>query len=222
MPPSRGDLRVVSIADVRPELDGGRFPVKRVVGEELEVTADILREGHGAIAAVLRYRAAKDTAWRETPMVHVDNDRWAGRFALAENTRYLYGIEAWADPFQTWARDLEKRLAAGMDVASELLEGIELLRSTLERAAGADRRRIEARLAELEREEAPGDARAPPARRRDRGAHGELSRPHGGDPVRPRARGRSRTGRPLSSPPGTSCSRARRAACPGSTARSRT
>jgi starch synthase (maltosyl-transferring) len=149
--PSRGDLRVVSIADVRPELDGGRYPIKRVVGEELEVSADILREGHGAIAAALRYRAVKDSAWRESPMVHVDNDRWAGRFTLAENTRYVYGIEAWADPYRTWASDLEKRLAAGMDVASELLEGIALLRATLGRAAGADRRRVEARLAELER-----------------------------------------------------------------------
>ncbi len=147
----RGDLRVVWIAAVWPELDGGRVPVKRVVGETLEVAADVLREGHSALAAALRYRAVKDTAWHEVPMVHVDNDRWAGRFPLTENTRYLYTVEAWADPYRTWAHDLEKRLAAQMDATSELLEGAELLRETLARAAGADRRRIEARLAELER-----------------------------------------------------------------------
>jgi starch synthase (maltosyl-transferring) len=156
MPPHRGDLRAVLITDVRPELDDGRSPIKRVVGEELEVSADILREGHGAIAAVLRYRSVKDTAWRETPMVHVDNDRWAGRFALAENTRYLYGIEAWPDAYRSWALDVQKRLAAGMHVASELLEGIELLRAAVERAAGADRRRAEARLRELERTDLQG------------------------------------------------------------------
>jgi len=149
--PMRGDLRAIWIANVWPELDGGRFPVKRVAGERFEVSADILCEGHGALSAVLRYRTVKDTAWRETPMAPVDNDRWAADFLLEENARYLYTVEAWPDPSRTWARDLEKRLAAGMDVTSELLEGAALLRTALARAAGADRRRIEERLAAVER-----------------------------------------------------------------------
>ena len=146
----RGDIRTVWIADVRPELDAGRFPVKRVVGETFEVSVDILREGHEAPAAVLRYRTIRDTAWREVPMEHVDNDRWAARFVLEENTRYLYTIEAYPDPFRGWAADLRKRMAAGMDVTSELAEGTALLRATLARAAGADRARLEGRLAEIE------------------------------------------------------------------------
>jgi starch synthase (maltosyl-transferring) len=154
---ARGDVRAVWIANLWPELDGGRFPVKRVVGETLEVSADILREGHEALAAVLRFRTVKDTAWREVPMEFVDNDRWAGRFLLEENTRYLYTIEAFPDAYGAWAADLRKRLAAGMDVASELLEGAALLGTVLPRAAGADRAWLEERLGRIEG--------APPARR---------------------------------------------------------
>jgi starch synthase (maltosyl-transferring) len=147
---SRGDVRSVWIANVRPELDGGRFPVKREVGDSFEVTADILQEGHGGLVAMLRYRTVKDTAWHEVPMEALGNDRWAGRFALEENTRYVYTIEAWPDAYRTWAEDLRKRKAAGMDVASELLEGAALVRAALTRVVGADRRRLEARLAEFE------------------------------------------------------------------------
>ena len=155
---SRGDLRTVWIGNVRPELDGGRYPVKREVGDEFEVRADILREGHEALAAVLKYRAVKDTRWREVPMVPEANDRWVARFPLEENTRYLYTIEAYPDPYRSWAEDLQKRLAAGMDVASEQLEGAELLRRALDRIDGADRQRLEACLAAF-------DATASPAAR---------------------------------------------------------
>ncbi len=151
----RGDIRTVWIAGVWPELAAGRFPVKRVVGDTFEVSADILREGHEALAAVLKYRTVKDTTWREVPMHHVDNDRWVGRFPLEENTRYLYTLEAYPDAYRSWAVDLEKRLAAGMEVASELLEGAALLRPALARAVGADKKRIEERLAELERATTP-------------------------------------------------------------------
>src|SRR5688572_29010649 len=75
--PVRGDVRAVWIGNVRPELAAGRYPVKRLVGDVLEVSADVLREGHGELAAILRYRTVRDTAWRETPMAPVGNDRWA-------------------------------------------------------------------------------------------------------------------------------------------------
>ncbi len=151
----RGDIRTAWIAGVWPELAAGRFPVKRVVGDTFEVSADILREGHEALAAVLKYRTVKDTTWREVPMQYVDNDRWVGRFPLEENTRYLYTLEAYPDAYRSWAVDIEKRLAAGMEVTSELLEGTALLRPALARAVGADKKRIQERLAELERATTP-------------------------------------------------------------------
>ncbi|HSD50136.1 MAG TPA: alpha-1,4-glucan--maltose-1-phosphate maltosyltransferase [Candidatus Methylomirabilis sp.] len=146
----RGDVRTVWIGNVWPELDGGRFPVKREVGDLFEVTADILREGHEALAAVLKYRTVKDTVWREVRMDPLGNDRWIARFPLEENTRYLYTIEAFPAQDRSWAEDLRRRLAAGMEVTSELLEGASLLRRTLPRAAGADRKRLEARLADFD------------------------------------------------------------------------
>jgi starch synthase (maltosyl-transferring) len=143
----RGDVRSVWIGNVQPELDGRRFPVKREVGDLFEVSAEIFREGHEALAAVVKYRTVKDPGWHEVRMEPLGNDRWVGRFPLTEITRYLYTIEAYPDPYRTWAADLEKRLAASMDVASELLEGADLLRRMLSRTAGADRKRLEARLA---------------------------------------------------------------------------
>ena len=155
---SRGDLRTVWIGNVRPEVDGGRYPVKREVGDDFEVRADVLREGHEALAAVLKYRAVKDTRWREVPMEPEGNDHWVARFPLEENARYLYTIEAYPDPYRSWAQDLQKRLDAGMNVASEQLEGAELLRRALDRIDGADRQRLEVCLAEF-------DATASPAAR---------------------------------------------------------
>src|SRR5262249_49437211 len=146
----RGDVRSVWIGDVRPELDGGRFPVKREVGDTLEVTADVLQEGHGGLAAVLRYRTVKDTAWHEVAMEPRGTGRGGGRSPREENPRYVNTIEAWPDAYRSGAEDLKKRLGAGMDVASELLEGAALLRDALARVVGADRRRLEARLVEFE------------------------------------------------------------------------
>ena len=152
---TRGDVRTVWIGKVSPELDGGRFPVKREVGSAFEVTADILREGHEALAAVLLYRTVKDTAWHEVRMESLGNDRWIGRFPLEENTRYVYTIEAYPDAYRTWSDDLRKRLEAGMDVASELLEGIALLRRLGARLTGSDRKQLDSRLRALEETAAP-------------------------------------------------------------------
>ena len=188
----RGDVRSVWIVDVRPELDGGRFPVKREVGDMFEVSADILQEGHGNLAAVLRYRTVKDTAWHEAPMEPLGNDRWAGRFLLEETTRYVYTIEAWPDAYRAWAEDLRKRVGAGMDVASELLEGAALL-ARRPRARGGRRSapaRGEARR--VRGSERRGPARPSPPQRGGRGDPRRPSRPRGGDAIRPRARGRRR------------------------------
>ena len=126
------------IEDVQPCVEGGRWPVKRVVGDVLEVTADIFKEGHDVLVAFLKHRRADDGEWRETPMRLVDNDRWAGSFLLEDNARYRYTIEALLDPFQSWLADLVKRVDAGQDVASELLEGLALVRAAARRARGAD------------------------------------------------------------------------------------
>jgi starch synthase (maltosyl-transferring) len=140
LPPAAELKRTVVIEAVAPAVDGGRYPVKREVGSVFEVSADIFKEGHDVLVAFLLYRRADERAWRETPMRFVDNDRWAGAFTLTDNARWVYTIEALADPFRSWLADLAKRVEVGQDVASELAEGVALVRAAARRARAGDQR----------------------------------------------------------------------------------
>jgi starch synthase (maltosyl-transferring) len=143
--------RTVVIENVAPLVDGGRYPVKREVGMVLEVSADIFKEGHEVLRAFLKYRRADESVWRETPMRFVDNDRWAGAFTPSDNARYLYTIEAMADAFRSWLADLAKRVEAGQDVASELKEGVALVRAAAGRATAEDAAALTAWVGRIEK-----------------------------------------------------------------------
>jgi starch synthase (maltosyl-transferring) len=127
------EINTVVVERVFPELDGGRYPVKRVVGERFIVEADIFSHGHEILLARLLYRKRGEQDWQETPMTLVENDRWRGTFDLIENTTYEYTVFAWRDAFLSWRADLAKRIEVGQDVGSELLEGRTLLDATVER-----------------------------------------------------------------------------------------
>ncbi len=124
-----------------PELDGGRSAVKRIVGEDVRVEADIFSDGHEIIAAAILSRVVGTTEWREDPMVFVDNDRWAGRFPLERNARYEFTIDAWRDPFASWMRDTIKKRDAGVDVRLETIEGVTLVENAASLATGRDKDR---------------------------------------------------------------------------------
>ena len=146
--------RPILIEHVRPAVDGGRFPVKREVGDRLEISADILKEGHDLLAAVIRYRAAGDADWREAPLEAAENDAWSGGFPLTANTRYSYTIEAWTDAFGSWVQEMKRRTAAGQsDLASEIAEGAEQVRRARERAHGGDAVVLESALDRLASED---------------------------------------------------------------------
>jgi starch synthase (maltosyl-transferring) len=115
------------IEDVYPSVDGGRFAVKRVAGEPVEVWADIFRDGHDVSAAELRWRLARDTAWHRVPMHHHQNDRWTGTFVPGEVGRHVFQIAAWTDTFATWRREVMLKRAAGQNVALEAREGREIM-----------------------------------------------------------------------------------------------
>ena len=127
----------IVIEDVWPEIDGGRHPAKRIVGDTLEVGADIFCDGHDVIAAALRHRAWDEAAWHEVPMRPLENDRWIGQVPLTRNLRWLYTIEAWRDLFATWRRDYAAKRRAGEATALELLEGRALVEAALVAAAGS-------------------------------------------------------------------------------------
>ena len=151
--------RTVIIENVAPLVDGGRYPVKREVGMVLEVSADIFKEGHEVLRAFLKYRRIDESVWRERPMRFVDNDRWAGAFTPTDNARYLYTIEAVADAFASWRADFAKRVEAGQDVASELIEGAGLVRAAARRApAGEQRDALAAYARRIEEAPAQADA----------------------------------------------------------------
>jgi starch synthase (maltosyl-transferring) len=127
--PSVGDLsgRRIYIEDIYPLIDGGRFAVKRIVNEPVEVWADIFRDGHVVLAADLLWRPESAERWVRVPMQLRENDRWTATFTPARVGRHLYAIEAWTDMFATWRRDFLAKREAGLDVAVELEEGRMLL-----------------------------------------------------------------------------------------------
>jgi starch synthase (maltosyl-transferring) len=149
-PEWRPDARIL-IEDVWPEIDGGRYPIKRVVGDEVAVWADLLRDGHDKIAAVLRY-AFEDEAWQEAPFALFDNDRWVARFQPDRVGRWRYTIAAWTDRFASWCADLEKR-DASQDLTLELVKGEHFIEAAIRHATAADA----ARLRQLRQEFAIGD-----------------------------------------------------------------
>ncbi|MBA3462587.1 MAG: alpha-1,4-glucan--maltose-1-phosphate maltosyltransferase [Deltaproteobacteria bacterium] len=114
--------RAVVLA-VRPVVDGGRYPIKRALGDRLIVEADIVGDGHDLLRAVAIDRAPGTAAWRETELVAAGNDVWHATIDLPALGHHIYGVVAWVDSFATWRRGLEKKLAAGVDVSVELLEG---------------------------------------------------------------------------------------------------
>jgi starch synthase (maltosyl-transferring) len=124
----------VIIENVYPELDCGRYPVKREVGDSFEVWADLFKEGHDVLAAALKYREKGASGWSETPMRFHENDRWRGGFTLTKNTRYEYTIEAWMDDFETWRAEIGKKVDAGQNVELELIEGCSIVEGAYSRS----------------------------------------------------------------------------------------
>jgi starch synthase (maltosyl-transferring) len=138
-----GRRRIV-IEDVRPEIDAGRFPVKRVVGEQVRVEADVFADGHDLPVCVLLHRRSGDGAWSETPMEELGNDRYAASFAVAEQGVYEYTLTAWVDAYATWARGLSRKVEARQDVALDLQAGAELVAAAAGRTDGSDRKALTA------------------------------------------------------------------------------
>jgi starch synthase (maltosyl-transferring) len=134
----------VVIENLQPLIDGGRYPIKRIGGEDLVVEADIFKDGHDVVAAILKWRVLGKRAWRETPMNFVDNDRWRGVCTLYDEDIHEYTVEAWTDTFRSWRAEFTKKFEAGIsDLRSEALEGAALVEAAAKRARDrADRKRL--------------------------------------------------------------------------------
>jgi starch synthase (maltosyl-transferring) len=154
---TKQDCRRVVIENVAPQIDAGRFAIKRTVGERVLVDADIFADGHDSLAVVLKFRAEKDPEWSEMPMNVLANDRWRGEFAVTRLGNYFYTIEAWVDQFKTWKADLQKKLKAGQSVSVELQTGAKLIETAAQRAAPHDAENLRAWAKELTASESATD-----------------------------------------------------------------
>ena len=126
-PPKRRPGRI-QIQGVSPSIDGGRWPVKRTLGEPLEVSATIFADGHDVLEAALLHRGPEARRWTETRMEHLGNDRFTASIEPETLGRWQYSIAAWIDRFASWHHELERKVESGQaDLAGELAEGAALL-----------------------------------------------------------------------------------------------
>jgi starch synthase (maltosyl-transferring) len=144
----------IQIEAPAPMIDCGRHPAKRTAGDVVTVSADIFRDGHDVLRAVVKACPPGGEGWIESPMrridAHVDGDRWAGEFEVVELGRHSWTIEAWTDAFASWRDELDRKLAFGQeDLSGELSEGVVLLRQAAGRATGTDRTLIQHALTVL-------------------------------------------------------------------------
>ena len=191
-----GRMRVI-IEDVRPVVDGGQFPAKRVVGERVRVTAAVFADGHDEVACILRSRKRGERRWRQTPMRPLHNDEWEASFTPTSIGQWEFSITGWIDHYGTWRHDLRKRLDAGQDVSIDLLIGAGIVERAVSGAKGDARREIERFAAALRDKRrsvaeraamALDDSRISAVIEHDPRAHAvQLGRPHVVDVERPRA-----------------------------------
>jgi starch synthase (maltosyl-transferring) len=159
---THGRNRVV-IEEVSPQLDGGKHPVRRVLGGEVSVTAAIFADGHDLLAARLLYRSKSERRWRFAPMQAGENDTWRGRFRPDKLGAWNFTLQGWIDRFETWASDLRKRLGAqttqadagngtgAREIPLALRSGALLVQDAAQRARGADAKRLAETARQLNR-----------------------------------------------------------------------
>jgi starch synthase (maltosyl-transferring) len=162
MKPNEGRRRVI-IEEIQPQIDGGRYPAKRVVGDTVTVTAAIFSDGHDHVAARLLYRSASSKKWVSVPFAAPDNDVWSAEFVVDKIGLWQFTVEAWVDHFDTWVSDLAKRIDAQLDpqeptqqiagpqdIPLALRIGAGLVADAAARAKAADAKKLIAAAAKLE------------------------------------------------------------------------
>ncbi|MBA3477370.1 MAG: alpha-1,4-glucan--maltose-1-phosphate maltosyltransferase [Lautropia sp.] len=130
------------IENVTPQVDCGRFPAKRSVGDRVVVQADAFTDGHDVLRCRLKHRHESEPHWTETEMTALVNDRWRGEFQVPRLGRYHYTLTGWVDHFLTWQHDFERRVDPA-DIETALKSGALIVREAAARAAGPDAKRLE-------------------------------------------------------------------------------
>ena len=127
--PARKARRRVLIEAVTPEVDGGLYPVKRVLGDRVVVSGDLVCDGHDAVAGALLYRGPGMSDWRREELGRLGDDRFAASFVASDLGVWEFAVEAWVDAFTTWRVGTRRKLEAGQDVELDLAAGALLPRT---------------------------------------------------------------------------------------------
>ena len=130
----------VVIENVLPQLDGGQFFIKRILNQDISVTADVFSDGHDVMEAVVQFKHESDKKWSEMRMNQNPNDAFDATFKVEKQGYYSYFVEAWVDYALNWQYGIGKKIADNQHVKSELLEGIEYLKPLLTKVSAADKK----------------------------------------------------------------------------------
>ena len=130
----------VVIENVLPQIDSGAFFIKRIIGQKVKVSADVLCDGHDVMAAIVQYKFEKDKKWSEVRMNPNSNDSFFATFTVEKQGYYSYFVEAWVDYALNWQYGIEKKINDNQHVKSELLEGVEYLKPLLTKVSASDKK----------------------------------------------------------------------------------
>ncbi len=162
LPKSKTAPSRIQIQDVRPQVDCGRYAVKAVAGDRVDVSATICRDGHEVLGAAVRFKRPGATRWQESALRPVGNDRFEGGFEVDEPGRWTYRIEAWVDRVASCQWEIRRKHEAGQeDLSSRARRGCGAPRTRLAHGRGGAR----GEGGRPQREDAVADVRA---RRRPR------------------------------------------------------
>jgi len=146
-------FKTVVIENLWPQIEGGLYPIKKIPGESVEVFADIFKEGHDVVLAMVKWRTTGTKKWQESPMTHLGQDRWRGSFPAGPVGFTEWTIESWGDAFGSWVEEIGKKVKGGAtSLPSETLEGVALMQHAAKRAGKhADAKRLTAHAELLEK-----------------------------------------------------------------------
>ena len=127
LPKTNGPPPRIQVRQVTPQVDCGAYPVKRIAGEPVDVTARIFRDGHETLGAAVRYRQPGSSRWLEAPLAPSGNDWWQGSFEVDRPGIWCFRVEAWVDRIASFQEELARKVDAGQDdLAGELSEAVVL------------------------------------------------------------------------------------------------
>ena len=138
----QNQTRIV-IENVLPQIDGGVYFIKRIVGQTVKVTADVFSDGHDVVECCVKYKHEDDKKWQEVRMIPKENDEWFADFKVEKQGLYTYFVQGWVDYALNWQHGTERKIQDNQHVNSELLEGAEYLKSVLEFADDSESHYLE-------------------------------------------------------------------------------